>query len=191
MKSPRAAFTLIELMIVVSIIGLLSAIAIPQFLKFQGRAKQSEVKANLKTIYVTEQSYQHEFDSFSESLLSLGYAPERGNRYSYILSAPATYWSRGTSQLASVTPAMNAIEVDTFRHRNEAARPAPLFTPTVVRGPTGHFTVVGIGNVGAYDPLDEWSISSLSRASTSPSSDTACASGDNPSSDPCHDQGPL
>src|SRR3712207_9241843 len=44
-------FTLIELMIVVAIIGILAAIAIPNFIRFQARARQSEANTNLKSLF--------------------------------------------------------------------------------------------------------------------------------------------
>ena len=57
----RKGFTLIELMIVVAIIGILAAIAIPNFLRFQLKAKSSEGKTNLAAIRTAEQSYYSEF----------------------------------------------------------------------------------------------------------------------------------
>ena len=60
----REGFTLIELMIVVAIIGILAAIAIPNFLRFQLKARSSEGKVNLSAIRTAETSYMSEFGLF-------------------------------------------------------------------------------------------------------------------------------
>ncbi|HEX2721183.1 MAG TPA: prepilin-type N-terminal cleavage/methylation domain-containing protein, partial [Candidatus Deferrimicrobium sp.] len=62
----KKGFTLIELMIVVAIIGILAAIAIPNFLRFQAKSKTSEAKGNLKAIYVAEASYFGENNKYGD-----------------------------------------------------------------------------------------------------------------------------
>lgn len=64
-KYPKQkGFTLIELMIVVVIISILAAMAIPRFMRASVRSKQSEAKLNLKQIYTMENSYRQEHDSY-------------------------------------------------------------------------------------------------------------------------------
>ncbi len=65
-KKGKKGFTLIELMIVVAIIGILAAIAIPNFLRFQAKSKQSEAKTNLGGIFTAETSYFSEFNGFAD-----------------------------------------------------------------------------------------------------------------------------
>ena len=60
----RKGFTLVELMIVVAIIGILAAIAIPNFLDFRLKAKTSEAKSNLGAIRSTEVAYFAEWNFY-------------------------------------------------------------------------------------------------------------------------------
>lgn len=74
----KKAFTLIELMIVVAIIGILAAIAIPNFLTFRLKAKTSEAKSNLGAIRTVQEAYKAEEDQYYPSGGTIAIYP--GNR---------------------------------------------------------------------------------------------------------------
>lgn len=83
-------FTLVELLIVVAILGIISALAIPSYLHYQIQARQSEAKSSLGGIFVAEASYLGEhtqYGTFSE----IGYDLAGSvNRYAYRVGPGAT-----------------------------------------------------------------------------------------------------
>src|SRR5262245_66223034 len=83
-------FTLIEMMVVVTIIGILTVIAIPNFLRYQAQTRQAEAKTNLGGVFVAELAYYGDnsrFGSFSEIIYSL---TGLSNRYTYRSGAPGS-----------------------------------------------------------------------------------------------------
>jgi len=77
----QKGFTLIELMIVVGIIGILVAIAAPNFSRYQSKARQSEAKIALAAIYGAEKSFYSEYSSYVGSMDAIGYTPEGQRRF--------------------------------------------------------------------------------------------------------------
>lgn len=79
----QSGFTLVELMVVVAIIGLLSAVAIPNFKKYQAKSKISEAKLQLSAAYTAEQSFFSDFNMYHACLPYMGFdpGPEFPNRY--------------------------------------------------------------------------------------------------------------
>ncbi|KAK1548166.1 hypothetical protein Q3G72_021518 [Acer saccharum] len=128
-KKLAKGFTLIELMIVVAIIGILAAIAIPNFMKFQARARQSEAKVNLKAFFTAAKGYFAEYGAYQCE--DCGYQPEAKNRYTYSLSATKTYAAQDTAN-------------NTCTPGTKGAQTASQFTATAA------------ANIDADATCDEW-----------------------------------
>jgi type IV pilus assembly protein PilA len=68
MTSARKGFTLIELLIVVVIIGILAAIAIPKFANTKGKANLSAIKSDLRNLMSAQEAYFYDYQSYAGSL---------------------------------------------------------------------------------------------------------------------------
>lgn len=159
----KKGFTLVELMIVVAIIGILAAIAIPNFIRFQARSKQSEAKTNLKAIFSGQKSRFGERDAYSTALGDIGFAPERGNRYSYDLgdSTVTPFVVSAAVGVATVCPSMRqrtaavetagtcGVAADVFRYQAAIVPATSTGRSTVTWAPTiAGNTAIGADSIG-------------------------------------------
>jgi type IV pilus assembly protein PilA len=161
-------------MAVVAVIGILAAIAIPNFIRFQARSKQSECKTNLRALARGWQSYFAAHDAYTSQLSVVGFAPERSNRYAY-------FAGDGTMELRDAFSPVSAEEatqigVDRFRFKEASA----VTTHQLPRSFAGDVTI-GVhgtcpdcfavaacaGNIDGDSTLDVWSVSTRGRVAPS------------------------
>jgi prepilin-type N-terminal cleavage/methylation domain-containing protein len=93
-NKPNAGFTLIELLLVVAIIGLLAAIAIPQFIAYRTRAIDTQMKSDLKNAAMAMESYFAEFRTYPTSVGSIsstGYRQTTGIGLAISVTSPSSF----------------------------------------------------------------------------------------------------
>lgn len=168
LKSSKG-FSLIELMIVVAIIGVLAAIAVPNYQKFQARSKQSEAKSNLAAIYSAEKSFQAEWQQYTGRFRDIGYEPEGWLRYNTgfsgagIATIPPNYHNNG----AWIGTSFNtgAYCGNTIAAGVEGANICAVMNSPVTMGAAGGvvptatvFTAHAIGDIDGDGTRDEWTM---------------------------------
>lgn len=173
----KRGFSLVELMIVVAIIGILAAIAIPNFIRFQSKARQAEARASLSAIYAAEKAFLAEWQQFYGDFLEIGYRPEGGFRYEHGFGAagvnsPISYTGAiganmaavaintnagGTACGGSMLPAGFANMCGVDRTYNAGASMLPAIAGAAVVA-AGAFTALAVGNIDSDATFDAWSI---------------------------------
>ncbi|MBL0171596.1 MAG: prepilin-type N-terminal cleavage/methylation domain-containing protein [Gemmatimonadaceae bacterium] len=80
MSNSRTArgFTLIELLIVVVIIGILAAIAIPKFQNTKGKAFATSLKSDLRNLSSVQEDYFYYNETYATGMGSLTFVPSKG-----------------------------------------------------------------------------------------------------------------
>jgi type IV pilus assembly protein PilA len=151
-------------------LGVLSAIAIPNFVRFQARARQSECNVNLKSLYTGFMVSRESAEGSGLTLSQAGFAPARGNRYSYFLGK-GPMEDRSGMQAQGSEQAL-AVGVDTFKFPTLRVYTLEDLPPDVagevgISGtcPDCEFTAACAGDVdnAPNDTPDVWTISSKDR----------------------------
>jgi type IV pilus assembly protein PilA len=153
--------------------GCLAAIAIPNFIRYQARSKQAEVKSNLRMLFTAEKSLFEEEHRYTTDLDELSFSVEGANRYAYFADVHGTLRDPGVHATRGSAGA-SAIGVDRKRYPDQTrvqvtdvirpGVPAPGLTGAC---PSCEITLVAAGNIDADPTLDVWSISSADRTATS------------------------
>ncbi len=109
-KSEQEGFTLIELLIVIIIIGILVAVALPNLLNQIGKARETELKNAVGTVNRSQKAYRFERQTFSGSLSRLG------------ISIPAQYIDNTSSMIVDVSSAAASVVPANNEATNDGTR---------------------------------------------------------------------
>ncbi len=147
--------------VVVGTPGLFRIIATPP------RSPQSEVKTYLKSAYTAERAYFGEKDDYAGEIEKMGFLPERGNRYLYLVTPGGDVLTPGAPSGAHGLIAVDPMKVPAaVTSAYVAAIPPALLAEAGVHGTCPDacwVTVIAVGNVDKDADLDVWSISTRDR----------------------------
>jgi len=104
MRRTMRGVTLMELMIVVVIIGILAALAYPNYREFVARAKRTEARAALLKIATNQEKYYLQNNTFTSDLTNLGFGadPYTTDSGTYLVSITAADASNFTAEAAYI-----------------------------------------------------------------------------------------
>ncbi|MBL0938866.1 MAG: prepilin-type N-terminal cleavage/methylation domain-containing protein [Gemmatimonadaceae bacterium] len=100
-KTSRQGFTLIELLIVVVIIGILAAIALPKFQETKGKAYAASIKSDLKNVTNRQEDYFYYNEAYTGAIGDLGFESSKGVVIT-LVSGDARGWSATATHPAAL-----------------------------------------------------------------------------------------
>ena len=106
----RKGFTLIELLIVVVIIGILAAIAVPKFAATKDKAKLASVRSDLRNIMTAQEAYYIDYTTYTSALSTSVFQPSQGNSAAMVGSA-SSFTATATNASISVDPKQCTVTV--------------------------------------------------------------------------------
>lgn len=124
-RHSETGFTLIELLVVIIIIGILGAIALPNFLNQDVKAKQTEAKQNIALVNKTQNSFRAENSSFATSFNVLaigsvtGDATGQTTNYDYTIAGGT---ETATIMASARDTAMKSFSGGNIRYDNSASQ---------------------------------------------------------------------
>ena len=99
-RHSRRGFTLVELLIVVVIIGVLAAIAIPKFQDTKGKANATSLRSDLRNLATAQEAYFYETGTYTSNLPSLNISLTSGVTVTFGAANAAGWSARVTHPLA-------------------------------------------------------------------------------------------
>lgn len=93
-RSPRGGFTLVEILVVIAVIGLLVALAIPQFMTYRSEAVDVEMKSDLRNASIAVEAYfakQTVLPTSTAEITGYGFQPTTGITITYVVLSSTSY----------------------------------------------------------------------------------------------------
>jgi type IV pilus assembly protein PilA len=101
MRRTQRGFTLIELLIVVVIIGILAAFAIPKFQNTKGKANAASLRSDLRNLATAQEAYFYEYGTYASNITDLNAALTSGVIVNFGVANAAGWSARVTHPLAA------------------------------------------------------------------------------------------